>query len=241
MVAAMLAAVALGLLGRADAAFCTGKPDPAAQPNLNPLDSRPPVHVRSVPNASLYHVGCPGEDCISVVHLWGSPYAKGVAQGRLMKEDAAGFVNRAYAFFEEQFEQAINGSVPWIPPKMAAWAAKVGLGVALDLTADVTKKYTGDYFFDEMRGLADGAGIDYKTVLRVHMIGEMTKGSCSMYGAWGDATRGGKTLQMRALDSIRPALSRLPQVTVYHTTASRARATRLPTSGGPRGSEASRA
>ena len=53
------------LAGPADAAFCTGKPDPAAQPNLNPLDSRPPVHVRSVPNASLYHVGCPGEDCIS--------------------------------------------------------------------------------------------------------------------------------------------------------------------------------
>ena len=136
-----------------------------------------------------------------------------------MKEDAAGFVNRAYAFFEEQFEQAINGSVPWIPPKMAAWAAKVGLGVALDLTADVTKKYTGDYFFDEMRGLADGAGIDYKTVLRVHMIGEMTKGSCSMYGAWGDATRGGKTLQMRALDwDTTGPFQDYPQVTCTTTT-----------------------
>ena len=134
-----------------------------------------------------------------------------------MQADAAGFVSQAYAFFEEQFEQAINGSVPWIPPKMAAWAAKVGLGVALDLTADVTKKYTGDYFFEEMRGLADGAGIDYQTVLRVHMIGEMTKGSCSMYGAWGDATKEGKTLQMRALDwDTSGPFQDYPQVTVYH-------------------------
>lgn len=67
----------LGVLSApARAAFCSGKPNPAAQPNLNPLDLRAPVHVRSVPNASLYQVGCPGEDCISIVHLWGTPYEK---------------------------------------------------------------------------------------------------------------------------------------------------------------------
>ena len=60
----------------ARAAFCSGKPNPAAQPNLHALDTRAPVLVRSVPNASLYHVGCPGQDCLSVVHLWGTPYAK---------------------------------------------------------------------------------------------------------------------------------------------------------------------
>lgn len=39
-------------------------------------------------------------------------------------------------------------------------------------------------------------------IRRVHMIGELTKGSCSMYGAWGNATAsiGGKLLQLRALD-----------------------------------------
>jgi hypothetical protein len=33
------------------------------------------------------------------------------------------------------------------------------------------------------------------------MIGELTKGDCSMYGAWGKATAStGKTFQLRALD-----------------------------------------
>ena len=33
------------------------------------------------------------------------------------------------------------------------------------------------------------------------MIGELTQGDCSMYGAWGKATAStGKTFQLRALD-----------------------------------------
>ena len=48
------------------------------------------------------------------------------------------------------FVSAINGTVPWIP-EWAEWVADVGLGIALDLTYDATKKYSGQYFFDEMR------------------------------------------------------------------------------------------
>ena len=52
------------------AAECNGKPDPNAQPNLNPILTTPHTFVRSVPNASLYTVGS-GDDSINVVHLWG--------------------------------------------------------------------------------------------------------------------------------------------------------------------------
>ncbi len=51
-----------------------------------------------------------------------------------------------------------------------------------------------------MRGLADGSGVDYKLLRRVHLIGELTKGACSMFGATGSATELGKTLQLRAFD-----------------------------------------
>lgn len=51
-----------------------------------------------------------------------------------------------------------------------------------------------------MQGIADATNYTYETIRRIHMIGELTKGSCSMYGAWGNATAGGKTLQLRALD-----------------------------------------
>ena len=50
-----------------------------------------------------------------------------------------------------------------------------------------------------MRGLADGCacGVTVQQIRRVHMIGELTKGACSMFGAWGDATADGGTLQLR--------------------------------------------
>jgi hypothetical protein len=32
------------------------------------------------------------------------------------------------------------------------------------------------------------------------MVGELQKGSCSMFGAWGKATSAGQTVQLRALD-----------------------------------------
>ena len=52
------------------------------------------------------------------------------------------------------------------------------------------------------------------------MIGELTRASCSMYGAWGDATENGKTLQLRALDwETAGPFQDFPQVTVYHPTS----------------------
>ena len=54
-----------------------------------------------------------------------------------------------------------------------------------------------------MLGVSDGSGDPntYLLLRRVHMIGELTKGSCSMFGAWGKATAStGSTLQLRAFD-----------------------------------------
>ena len=36
------------------------------------------------------------------------------------------------------------------------------LDSALDLEALATDKYSGQYFFDEMQGMADATGIDFK-------------------------------------------------------------------------------
>jgi hypothetical protein len=50
------------------------------------------------------------------------------------------------------------------------------LDAALDLEYDITKQYTGSYFEEEIKGLADASGADEKTVRRIHMIGELTYG-----------------------------------------------------------------
>ena len=50
------------------------------------------------------------------------------------------------------------------------------LDAALDLEYDITKQYTGSYFEEEIKGLADASGADEKTIRRIHMIGELTYG-----------------------------------------------------------------
>jgi hypothetical protein len=64
----------------------------------------------------------------------------------------------------------------------------------------VTAPFTPQSYFDEMRGLADASGIDYQMIVRLNLFAEITKASCSFFGAWGEATTGGKTFQLRALD-----------------------------------------
>ncbi len=216
--AAILAAMSLlSSVPAAHGAFCHGKPDPEAKRNTQPIFTDAPVFVRSVQNASLYRVGN-DENAISVVHLWGNAYQRGFAHGTLMKEDMTTFLNQAFSYFESQFVEAINGTVPWIPQDMADWVAREGLDVALDITYDAMKPFSGKYFWDEMHGMADATGVDWKLIRRVTLIGELTKGSCSMIGAWGDATVDGKTLQLRALDwDVGGPFQNFPQITVYHS------------------------
>ena len=95
----------------------------------------------------------------------------------------------------------------------------VRLDGALDLEYDVTNRYTGKYFEEEIKGLADASGCSEKLIRRIHMIGELTlvkqkmkshkvrivflkssKGQCSMFGANATATPEGHLLQLRALD-----------------------------------------
>lgn len=113
----------------------------------------------------------------------------------MMKPELEQFFVNVEAYMKEQVEPVVEKFLP----KWAADAvAEAGLDIALDLTADATRPYTGTYFFDEAQGLADAVGVDVKRVWRVHMIGELTKGSCSMFGAWGDATKSsnGEVLQL---------------------------------------------
>jgi isopenicillin-N N-acyltransferase like protein len=222
LVAAIAVACAVAALSGsvADAAECHGAPKPDAQPNLNPIIVGTQSFVRQVKNAKLYVVGS-GDDEINVVHLWGSPYEMGYAHGTLMRETAIKFINSVWTYMESQVEGAINGTVHIFRPWFLELVANVGLDAALDLTFDATDPFTGQYFLDEMRGMADATGLDYKRIRRIHMIGELTKGACSMYGAWGAALKNtnSQLMQLRALDwDVDGPFKDFPQITVYHPT-----------------------
>jgi len=137
-----------------------------------------------------------------------------------MQDKMKPFIEAVWAYLEAQVEEAINGSTigKAIPPDVLAWIANVGLDVALDATSNMTAPYTGEYFFEEMHGMADAGGGDYDTIRRVHMLGELTRGSCSMFGAWGSSLpSSGGLLSMRALDwDVDGPFKDYPELTVYH-------------------------
>lgn len=188
------------------------QPNPNAQPNTYAINTTAPTFVRSVPNGKLYRAGTPGFE-FNVAHIWGTAYELGYAHGELFKETAGNISLAVWGYMEQQ----VIENLTFLPVWLADIIADYGLEVALDLLADMTAPSTGQHFFDELHGLADATGVDYKMLLHIHLIGELTQGDCSMYGAWGNATLGGKTLAMRALDwdTDIPCVQD-PTVFIYH-------------------------
>ncbi|KAJ7211548.1 hypothetical protein O6H91_Y478100 [Diphasiastrum complanatum] len=87
---------------------------------------------------------------------------------------------------------------------LARCLARLMVNFALDLTYLLTWKFTPSRYVDEMVGLADGANVNYRDVVRIQMFPELSKASCSMLGSWGSATfdtsKAGSLYQLRALD-----------------------------------------
>lgn len=203
----------VALVSTSNAAYCHGKPDPNAKPNSNPINSVAPKLVRTVPNGKAFTVGTPGNE-FWVLHVYGTAYEMGYAHGSLMRSEARDMLNQTWTYLESQVEDALNGLPNWLKIDLA----NAGLDIALDWTYEHTKNFTGQYFYDELRGISDATGVDYQTLVRIHLIGELTQGDCSMFGAWSKATKAsGKTFQLRALDwDVDGPFKDFPAVVVYH-------------------------
>lgn len=210
---ALLAAALAASPARAE--YCSGGPDPNAQPNTLPIFTDAPALVKTVPNGKLFTAGAAGYN-FSLIHVYGSAYEQGFAHGALLTDEVKFTADAVWQYMEEQIE----GDISFLPAALQQLLADLGLELALDVLLDLTRPFTGAYFFDELRGLADGAGVDYQRLARIHLIGELTQGDCSMVGAWGPATAGGKTLALRALDwDTDGPFKQVPLVAVYHPVA----------------------
>lgn len=152
---------------------------------------------------------------IPVLHLWGTPYEKGYAHGSIMKEQLSTFFPLVWGYAEKRIEKylaKVNITGPFAQ-QIADWLLDTGL----DLERTFTQQYTGQYFLQEMQGLSDATGIDVKMIYRVHLLGELTKGTCSMFGGWGDALATPGLLSVRALDWIMDGpFQDYTQLSVYH-------------------------
>jgi len=143
----------------------------------------------------------------------------GFAHGALYPAEAREMLNRTWNYMVQQVEEGLS----FLPTWLSELIGNAALDVALDVLIDLTTPSTGAYIYEELHGLADGAGLDYAMLARVHLIGELTQGDCSLIGAWGGATAGGKTLQLRALDwDTEGPFRDYPTMFVYHPTTPRA-------------------
>ncbi|ELR17473.1 Nacylsphingosine amidohydrolase, putative [Acanthamoeba castellanii str. Neff] len=190
------------------AAGCSGKP------NLSPIYDDAPQFVKSVPNGKLYiqrNVTPP----VYIVHLYGTAYEMGYAQGQLFKDIGPKFWPSIMEYIYSQIDQYLKMFPEWLQHLIA----ESGVDAALDITGYMTEAYTPKRFFDEIRGIADGSGTDYTTLYRIHMFPELIQAACSMFGAWGKAiaNTNGTLYQLRALDwSTDGPFQQMPAVLVYH-------------------------
>eukprot|EP00672_Neobodo_designis_P026182 CAMPEP_0174832426 /NCGR_PEP_ID=MMETSP1114-20130205/3671_1 /TAXON_ID=312471 /ORGANISM="Neobodo designis, Strain CCAP 1951/1" /LENGTH=455 /DNA_ID=CAMNT_0016066285 /DNA_START=48 /DNA_END=1415 /DNA_ORIENTATION=+ len=224
----MLGSLSVGVLAialltsAAAAADCDTKSNFTGPENLTPVDLSNPVYVRSVPNGDLYTVGQTDDDRIHLLHLYGgSGYEFGYAAGQLLGQEMNSTLQTAYDYFTDQVMQAAKGIIDkyHIPKDLAQMIIDKGLDFVLDWQAAEARPFMAQATFDEMRGMAAATGISEKMILRIHMIGEVTRGACSFYGLFKNITLGGKTLQLRALDwDTGAGLQNHPTVTIYHPT-----------------------
>lgn len=166
------------------AAYCSGSPDPGERTNDFPIYDQELKFIRQVKNAMLFEAGPPNAT-FPIVHLWGTPYEVGYAQGELMKPYIKEFVLKTWAYMSTELVQALDGDL------LPEWAKRLivqkGLDRALDWTAEVTAPFTPQAYYDEVRGLADATGLDYDLLYRLNMFPELTKAACSFFGAWDTA------------------------------------------------------
>lgn len=86
----------------------------------------------------------------------------------------------------------------------------------LDAAWKAVSPHISDRWKQQLRGLAEGSGIEHRDLIRAHMIPVVGDYSCSGAAIWGEATSDGKMYAFRNLDySLDMHLQDLPAVVVY--------------------------
>lgn len=170
-----------------------------------------------VPNGLLYEVTVPATPTFHELHVYGSAFQRGLAQGQLLSATILDFVNNKLPdYYRSMADELPLGKLPdWLQKIIREEAAKDlpgAINTALAWVYEQEKNFINSsqvMFSDEIAGLAQGTcgnstscdPAAFATVLaNVNMLPELIKMHCSMMGAWGPSTLDGKANQMRTLD-----------------------------------------
>jgi isopenicillin-N N-acyltransferase like protein len=125
-------------------------------------------------------------DGYRVLHVKGEPYEMGYQQGALLRDDIRENVRFLFEVKAKAIKVELAG-VNLLDPK------RVIRGIASQ-----QRKFVPERFFEEMRGVADGAGLDVQDIVIANFIPELFH--CSGFALSGSATKDGTLYHGRILD-----------------------------------------
>mmetsp|Transcript_27006 Transcript_27006/g.23893 ORF Transcript_27006/g.23893 Transcript_27006/m.23893 type:complete len:290 (-) Transcript_27006:537-1406(-) len=203
------------LVALAFAGLATDLPCPG-QPNTEPLINQEPKFVSQVTNGKRYVIEN-GTNIINIGLFQGSAYEAGKAYGQLFAEEIKENLNNMVDYYDSMAKDYIRENLPVYLRWLADLPLRVIFNDVLALEYLDTFFFTPERFEKEMKGMADGSGVSESWIKHINLLPELIKAQCTIAGAWGEATAGNATLQLRALDWDASApMSKHPLVSVYH-------------------------
>lgn len=126
-------------------------------------------------------------DGYRVLHVKGTPYEMGFQQGTLLKDDIRELVRFLFDVKAKELKIDVAGL------KVEPNAKKIIAAIA-----STQKKYVPPRFLEELKGVADGAGMTVEEITVANFIPEMFH--CSGFALSGSATKDGTLYHGRILD-----------------------------------------
>ena len=123
---------------------------------------------------------------LPVLKLYGDSYNRGFEEGRLLKDE----INQAYKDIARYFRSHLP--IPGLN--------RLLINKFMDKAWRKLEPYISYSEYQQMRGLADGADIPIKHVLRLHAVPEIHATGCSNGAYWGGATKDTRLIALRNLD-----------------------------------------
>ena len=109
--------------------------------------------------------------------------------------------------------------MPVFISKKVTGGAESLLKKILDLNIRITRRYTNSRYYEEIKGIADGAAgkVKAQDIERLNLFPELIKAACTVAGVWKQASESGQTLHVRALDwDSKNPISKFPMAIIYH-------------------------
>lgn len=139
-----------------------------------------------------------GDSAVTVLYLKGTPYEMGYAHGALCAEEARHLARNV--------ARVMMFGMKTTPEKV-------------DETWKLYTRHLRPEYLEELRGLADGSGLDIKEVQRFHAIPDISEWHCTFFAARGAAAMNRELVQIRALDyATGVGIQKHPALLVYRPT-----------------------